>query len=75
MRNSTKLKLVLSIYDAQLSVDDDACFKLVLMHRKSGHRMVLGDKNFTKLMNNAYSAMKKELKDDAKIIANNFSPD
>ncbi len=68
MRNSTKLKLVLSIYDAQLTLDDDACFKLVLTHQKTGHRLAFEEKNYTRLMNLAFSYMKKQLTNEELII-------
>ena len=68
MRNSTKLKLVLSMYDAQLTLDDDARFKLILTHRKNGYRAMFEEKNYTHLMNHAFSYMKKQLTDEELII-------
>lgn len=67
MRNSTKLKLVLSAYDAQLTLDDDLCFQLILTHRKTGGKAAFREKNFTKLMNLASAYMKKESANDEEI--------
>jgi hypothetical protein len=61
MRNSTKLKLVLSVFDTELTMNDDECFKLVLINKRTGERMELEEKSFTRLMNNAFSFMKKQI--------------
>ena len=61
MRNSTKLKLVLSVYDAELTMNEDECFKLVLINKRTGERAELEEKNFTRLMNLAFSHMKQQL--------------
>lgn len=61
MRNSTKLKLVLSAFDTELTMNEDECFKLALINKRTGERAEIEEKSFTRLMNNAFSYMKKEI--------------
>lgn len=61
MRNSTKLKLVLSAFDTELTMNEDECFKLALINKRTGERMEIEEKSFTRLMNNAFSYMKKQI--------------
>ena len=66
MRNTTKLNHLLMLYDLTFSVDADGIVTLILLNKSNGSLDSFSDKTYGKVLNKAYSFMKKQMKEDVK---------
>jgi len=62
MRNTTKLKAILLMYDLDLSMDEDSCMTLTLIDKRNGSIQAFSNASYSTLIAKAYSFMMKELK-------------
>lgn len=62
MRNTTKLKTILSKYSASFDLDDEELFNLVITDKNFGDKVVFQAKTYSAVVSKAYSHLLKELK-------------
>ena len=62
MRNTTKLKHVLTIYTLALELDDDGKFHLSLFHKVQDVNETFIEKSWSAVVSKAYSYMLRNLK-------------
>lgn len=61
MRNTTKLKLILSKYSVSLDLEDDGLFKLTMIDKMAYNNLyTIEAKNYTQAISKAYSYMLKQ---------------
>ncbi|WP_153801108.1 hypothetical protein [Foetidibacter luteolus] len=62
MRNTTKLKHILSKYSIDLSMDDDGCMQLTLVDKTDGSMQSFESSSYSTLITKAYSNLLKQVK-------------
>jgi hypothetical protein len=63
MRNTTKLKLILQLYNVSLEMDEDEVLHFTLMDKRTGERYTIIDKSYTVVVRRAFVYMNKEMRE------------
>lgn len=62
MRNTTKLKRILAVYDVNVHTDDNEQFKMVIIHKTADIRSRFEARNWGNLLSKAYLFYNKNKK-------------
>ena len=62
MRNTTKLKQILLLFDLYITMSEDEEITFKLIHKSTGRGQMFTDTSYSKLMAKAFSYMNKSLK-------------
>ena len=62
MRNTTKLKLILSKYDLDLSMEEEDLMKMTLIDKATGRMKTFEHSSYSHLISKGYGHLLKELK-------------
>jgi hypothetical protein len=62
MRNTTKLKYLLQLYNVSLEMDDDENLHFTITEKRNGERETFIDKTYSIVVGKAFVHMNKKLK-------------
>jgi hypothetical protein len=62
MRNTTKLKHLLSKYDIMITMPEEDFFRIAIIDKQTHVEQIIEGKNYSEVLRKAYSAMLKEIK-------------
>ena len=63
MRNTTKLKLILQLYNVSLEMNEDEVLHFTLVDKRTGKNYTITDKSYTVVVRRALVYMNKEMRE------------
>ena len=63
MRNTTKLKLILQLYNVSLTMDEDEILHFTVVDKRTGERYTIIDKSYTVVVRRAFVYLNKEMRE------------